>query len=146
MFKILLFYEKNEIVKGILGALRIEDEVEVYLSFMEYLIETDRMVQVMHFMKNYQELFFHNLTRIYSSLLFNLSSYTDKTVREKGCGIQYLEEKFYLIQLMLPYLDLDQASKFLKIIKLLFMHAASGEEINPFKIKSQSLFSKSNNP
>lgn len=62
----------------------------------------------------------------------SMRNYQDVTLREKGCGIFHLEEKLYLLELLIIHFDYTTASSFLKLVPTLFNYGDEGEEVNPF--------------
>jgi hypothetical protein len=42
---------------------------------------------------------------IFEEIVAVLQIYNDVDIWEKGCGIMHLEEKLYIAELLLPYID-----------------------------------------
>ena len=132
LIKLLVFYDRASIIDVSLTKCKSNHNEPIILDVFEYALSIDKFKVLFFFVRKYNFYLFKNSTRVINSLCMNLAAYFDVNIREKSCGIMYLEEKLYLFEMMLNYFDYINASYFLKVIQILLNYSDDGEEVGPF--------------
>lgn len=132
LFKILTFYEWVNLIETLLKEIYPVEANDLLSQTLEYSIEIDRMKVAFYMIRRYSTLVFKNKQALVHQLVECLKLYNDVDIREKGCGIMHLEEKLYIIEILLPYINLWNALDYGKAISILLNYDDEGEEVSPF--------------
>jgi hypothetical protein len=96
---------------------------------------------VFYFFRKYPSACVRQKLKIFQALSEGLQEYTSVEIREKGCGIIFLEEKLYLFELLLDHLEFTAAKDFVTSLKAIHNYSTTGEQVAPFGLQDNEMAS-----
>lgn len=136
LFKLLVYYERVNLIELLLTDKKLKGISDDLLTeSLKYALSVDKITTAIFIYRKFHVLLFANLNDIFSTVTNNLAKYNDVTLRERGCGIMYLEEKLYLLELLLTHLKYPTAVRFFLVMKHLLNYGNDGEEVAPYGLQ-----------
>lgn len=132
LFKIFVFYERVSLLESLKATVYMQQGTCLLSDTLQYAVAIDRMKVAFYLVRKYQNIAMIHKKYLFEQLLLTLQLYSDVDIREKGCGIMHLEEKLFLIELLLPYVDFLCCHQYISTIDILLNFSEDGEEVAPF--------------
>ena len=134
LIKTLVYYEKINLIEEIHDKLitKNDQKADFIYEAINYSLQIDQLKLTFYLLKKYSLAAISHKERIIDALTNSLLSYTDVDIREKSCGIMYLEEKLHVASIFINHFDTKRALNFLKTLNLLLNFHPDGEESAPY--------------
>ena len=108
--KLLVYYERVNLIHSLGSQLITNTSKRFLYEACEFTLHIDQISVIFKLVRDDPSIVVAQKQRFISALTDHLATYTDVDVRIKGCGLMFLEEKLFLIEMLVQHFDVARAS------------------------------------